>query len=185
MQTPVDWLRKHTGERGPLLAYIFIVAVGLVLLTLFAKPIAKHYVQNRVTEVLQTGRICREGAFQEQANCRALIDRITKYATDDQRHRAILDMLKTLTPAEKRQLGIQGPPGRPGITKTVVVRQPSRVITVTRTVTVPGKPGKTGKTGPRGPAGPQGPPGPQGPQGPKGAPGVTICPQRNPHCILP
>jgi hypothetical protein len=155
--------------RWPLVAYLGIVAVGLLLLTLASKTIIHRYVdrrvQNQITQRLKTETVCRPG---QEKQCRELIDRVVSAATAEQEHSLAVRLFRTLTTTEVRQLGLQGPRGRRGVTtvrvirttRTIILRRPGKTTVVTKTITVPGSPG------PPGPAGPVGPPG-------KNAPGQT------------
>lgn len=187
-------MRSWIHRRGPLCAYLMIVAVSIILLSIATKPIINRYVSKKVEEVLRTERVCREGALDETKACRALIDRVTRAATIKQEHTTAIRLFRTLTAKEIRELGLEGPrgprgrQGPRGTTRIIRITLPGRVITITKTV--PGKPG------PRGPEGPAGPPGPgetspepgatgptqNNPPGPAGNKNNPSCPPRNPHC---
>jgi hypothetical protein len=149
MISPTQKLRNALGERGPLVAYLAIVAIAIVLVNTVGTKIINHYVETRVQQTLNTGKVCREGSVHEVEACRALINRITHFATIKQEHDAAIRLFRSLSADDIKKLGLQG------------VRGPR---------------GNRGPAGAPGPVGPRGAQGPQGPQGPRGVPGSNGAP---------
>ena len=95
----------HNGRRGSLLAFISLLAVSLILLTIVSRPIINHridrHVQNQIVQRLSQDKICRHVATGEPARalqdsitaCRDLIYRIMQSSTVDQRHAIAIRLL--------------------------------------------------------------------------------------------
>lgn len=180
--------------RWPLVAYIALVAVGMVLLTFATRPLVKHYVDRRVEQQV-TQRVVKTqeadcSSAAQVGECRALLDRLLATATPEQRRAFLVQTVRTLKPSVVVKLGLRGPRGERG-RRGRTGRTGARGRSGAR-----GRTGRRGAQGPRGATGARGPAGAVGPPGPAGAPGapggVTSpdggppagkpCPPHNPHC---
>jgi hypothetical protein len=183
-----------------LVAYIGLVAAGMVLLTFASRTIVHRYVDRRVQQ--EVTRHTRETVVKQEScvdvvACRAFIDRMIRNATPAQRRVLLTTLVRSVTVREIIRLGLRGPRGRSGA-RGVRGRRGATGRTGAR-----GPRGRTGATGARGSQGAKGDRGPQGGRGetgaggapgapgPPGAPGAPggpgggngpPCPPKNKHC---
>lgn len=185
-----------------MVAYILVVAVGMFGISAASRPILKRYIDARVdhktTEVTQrifkTQKVCTDK--NQIGACQALLERLLKNATPEQRKRLFVTVLESIDRRQLTKMGLQGPRGPRGLRGPRGATGPSGprgAIGPQGAVGARGAPGTAanrGATGPPGPRGAMGPRGPQGPAGPPGRPGAPgspggggqPCPPRNPHC---